>query len=65
MRNSPQRGLIICLFVIAMSILNFSRLKGSECIRPIHIVTLLTAGAGIGVMIVNIFMLIRRNNSTK
>ncbi|HMJ46369.1 MAG TPA: hypothetical protein VK498_03525 [Ferruginibacter sp.] len=59
MRRSPQKGILISLFVIALSIFNFSRLQGSECIRAIHIVTLLTAGAGIGVMIANIFRLIR------
>ena len=59
MRRSPQKGILICLFVIALSLWNFSRLTGSECIRTIHIVTLLTAGAGIGVLIVNLFMLIR------
>ena len=60
MRNShPKAGIIICLFVISISFFNFSRLQNSDCIRAIHIVTLLTAGAGIGVLLVNIFRLIK------
>jgi len=60
MGRTPKKGIIICLFVIAISLFNFSRIQGSDCVRTIHIVTLLTAGAAIGVMLVNIFMLVRR-----
>jgi hypothetical protein len=58
-QKSPLRGMAIAFFVIAISFWNFSRLTGSECIRTIHIVTLLTAGAGIGVFLANFFMWIR------
>ena len=46
----------ITFFVIAFSFWNFSQLKGSECIRTIHIITLLTAGAAIGTFLVSLFM---------
>jgi hypothetical protein len=61
-QRSPLRGMAIAFFVIAISFWNFSRLTGSECIRTIHIVTLLTAGAAIGVFLVNLFMLIRNRS---
>jgi len=58
-QKSPLRGMAIAFFVIALSFWNFSRLTGSDCIRTIHIVTLLTCGAGIGVFLVSLFMWIR------
>ncbi len=58
-QRSPLRGMIIAFFVIALSFWNFSRLTGSECIRAIHVATLLTLGAGIGVFLVTLFMWIR------
>ena len=54
------RGIAISLFLIGTCILNYSRLGGTECIRPIHIVTLLVCGAAIGVLLVNLFSLFRR-----
>ncbi len=59
MKRSPLRGMAIAFFVIALSFWNFSQLKGSDCIRTIHIITLLTAGAGIGVFLTSFFMWIR------
>jgi len=58
-QRSPLKGMLLALFIIIISFWNFSRLTGSECIRTIHIVTLLTAGAGIGVLLVNFFMWIK------
>ena len=46
-------------FAIFLMVMSYFRLKGSECIRPIHIVTLLTLGAAIGVLLVNIVNLIK------
>ena len=47
-------------FAIFLMVMSYYRLKGSECIRPIHIVTLLILGAVIGVLLVNIVHLIKR-----
>lgn len=58
-QKSPQTKMAIALFVIILSIWNFSRLTGSECIRSVHIITLLTAGAGIGVFLTNLFLWLR------
>ncbi len=58
-QRSPLRGMAMAFFIIAISFWNFSRLTGSECIRTIHIITLLTAGAGIGMFITNFFLWLR------
>ncbi|MEO6452444.1 MAG: hypothetical protein ABIN97_00115 [Ginsengibacter sp.] len=60
--RTPKRAMVIAFFVMALSFFNFSRLVGSECIRAIHIITLLTCGAAIGVFLTNLFILIRNNN---
>jgi hypothetical protein len=46
-------------FAIFLMTMSYFRLKGSECIRPIHIVTLLVLGGAIGVLLVNIVNLIK------
>jgi hypothetical protein len=54
----------ISFFVIAISFFNFHNLSGTECIRPIHVVTLLVCGMGIGVFLVNLFaFLVKRKNA--
>jgi hypothetical protein len=58
-QRSPLRGMAIAFFIIAISFWNFTTLTGSECIRSIHVVTLLTCGAGIGVFLASLFMLLR------
>lgn len=60
-QRSPLRGMAIAIFVIIISFYNFSRLTGSDCIRTIHVVTLLTCGAGIGIFLTNLFALMRKN----
>ncbi len=57
--NPNKRSLVIFALVIFLMTINFTRLKGSECIRPIHIVTLVTLGAAMGAMLVNIILLIK------
>jgi hypothetical protein len=57
--NPQKRSLVISALVILLMTVNFTRLKGSDCIRPIHIVTLITLGAAIGAMLVNIVLLIK------
>ncbi|HEU5365051.1 MAG TPA: hypothetical protein VFU62_05945 [Hanamia sp.] len=63
MRRSNKRGMMISLFVIIISIFNFERLSNSECIRTIHVVTLLVCGMAIGIFLMNLFGLLstRRN----
>ncbi|MEP7255276.1 MAG: hypothetical protein ABI666_05840 [Ferruginibacter sp.] len=57
--NPQKRSLVITAIAILLLTMNFSRLKGTECIRPIHIVTLVTLGAAIGVLLMNIMLLIK------
>ena len=54
------RGMAISFFVMAISFFNFMRLTGSECIRAIHVVTLLVCGIAIGVFISNLFAMLRK-----
>ncbi|HEY5123593.1 MAG TPA: hypothetical protein VIL99_06620 [Ignavibacteria bacterium] len=51
-----KRNIIIAAIVIIITALNYSRLTGTENIRLIHELTLITMGMGIGVMIVNIML---------
>lgn len=55
MKAKHTRAMVISLFIIAISFFNFSNISGGECIRPIHIVTLLVCGIGIGIFILNFF----------
>ncbi len=58
MRKKHMRAIAISFFVMAISFFNFTNLQGSECIRAIHVVTLLVCGMGLGVFITNLFALI-------
>jgi hypothetical protein len=53
----------ISFFVIVISFFNFTNLKGSECIRAIHVGTLLVCGVGIGVFLMNLLGLLREKKS--
>jgi hypothetical protein len=55
-----KRPLILAAIVLSISSLNFSRLSGIDCIRPIHIVTLLTMG---GALTIIVQQLIQKFNS--
>ena len=57
--NNNKKKLLMPAFAIFLMVMSYFRLKGSECIKPIHIVTLLTLGAAIGVLLVNIVNLIK------
>jgi len=58
-KKQHLRAMAISFFVLAISFFNFTRLTGSECIRAIHVVTLLVCGMAIGVFISNIFGMLR------
>ncbi len=59
-RKRRLRFFILPLFVIILGWVNYSRLTGTEQIRAIHIVTLITIGMGLGVLLRNIFTYFRR-----
>lgn len=59
MKRKQIRTMVIALFVIAISIFNFSNIAGSECIRAIHVVNLLVCGLGIGLFLDNFIGWIR------
>jgi hypothetical protein len=61
--RSEKRSIGIALFVLVLSLGNYMRLTGTENIRAIHIITLLTMGVAIGVMLVHIFKLVGRNKT--
>jgi hypothetical protein len=58
-KNRHLRTIAILFFVLAISFFNFLRLTGSECIRAIHVVTLLVCGMAIGLIISNLFAMLR------
>lgn len=57
--RTPQRAIAIAFLIMALSFFNFSRIAGGECIRTIHIITLLTCGAAMGIILNNLFVLLR------
>jgi hypothetical protein len=52
--RAAKRGVVISGIAILLTTGNYFRLTGTEMIRPIHIVTLLSCGAAIGVFIMSI-----------
>jgi hypothetical protein len=54
-----KRPVLISLFVIMLTFWNFTRIVNSDCIRAIHVVTLLACGAAIGVLLLNLIALLR------
>jgi len=50
---------IVPVFIILLSLMNYSRLTGTENIRAIHIVTLLVMGMGIGILLRNLIAYFR------
>jgi hypothetical protein len=63
MTKGNIRAMAISFFVIVISFFNFERLSSSDCIRAIHVVTLLVCGMGIGVFLQNLFGFLRNNRS--
>jgi hypothetical protein len=59
MRKQHIRVMAISLFVIVITLFNFSKLTGSDCIRAIHVVNLLICGMGIGLFLTNAIALLR------
>ncbi len=59
MKNNNKRKLLLPAFGIFLMIMSYSRLTGTEHIRPIHIVTLLVLGAMIGIFLANIVSVIK------
>ena len=64
-KRTPQRAMGFALFIAAISFFNFSRLSGGECIRVVHIITLLTCGAALGVFLTNFFLWMRTRADKK
>ena len=63
MGRSNQRGMAISLFIIIISIFNFERLTDSDCIRTIHVATLLVCGMAIGIFLMNFFGWLRASKN--
>lgn len=61
-QRTPQRAMVFALIIAVFSFFNFERLTGCDCIRTLHILTLLTCGAGIGVFLSNLFIWLRSRN---
>ncbi|MEO8412546.1 MAG: hypothetical protein ABI472_02760 [Ginsengibacter sp.] len=61
-KNPHLRAMAISFFIVTISTFNFLRLTGSECIRAIHVVTLLVCGMAIGILLTNLFAMLRRRS---
>jgi hypothetical protein len=57
--KATQRGIVISGIAILITAGNYFRLTGTEMIRPIHVVTLLTCGAAIGIFIMCVALYFR------
>lgn len=61
MNKTNRRGIAMPVIAILLMTINFTRLTNSECIRAIHVVTLLIIGFAAGVLVMNL-MTIYKNN---
>ncbi len=59
MRKQHIRLIAISLFVIAITLFNFSKLAGADCLRAIHVVNLLACGMGIGLFLTSAIALLK------
>jgi hypothetical protein len=64
-RKKIRRSILISILVILLMIANYSRLSGTDCIRAIHIVTLVVGGMGLGVLLVNVIQYFKLRKSLK
>lgn len=60
--KDSYRAFFIPVFVIILALFNYSRLTGTENIRAIHIVTLITLGMGIGILLINVITFFRNKS---
>ena len=60
--NPQKRSLVLSAVLLAITTVNFSRLSGTECIRPIHIVSLLVMGALMGNIVVQVVQRFKNKN---
>ena len=58
-KDNSKRRLAVIALAISLLIFNFTKITGSDCIRPIHIVTLIGLGVAIGAFILNLVIIIR------
>lgn len=58
--KNKVRFFLLPIIVIIIAFGNYTRLTGTENIRAIHIVTLITLGMGIGILLQNIFAYFKR-----
>jgi hypothetical protein len=63
MRKRHTRAMAIYFFVIVISFFYLEIFSGTDCIRPVHVVTLLVCGMGIGVFLQNLFGFLRNKRS--
>jgi hypothetical protein len=58
-KRSIKGMLVASIVMMSTGFASFTRMTGSENIRPVAIVTLLACGAGIGIFLVSIVRLIK------
>ncbi|HUR10150.1 MAG TPA: hypothetical protein VM012_02205 [Flavitalea sp.] len=60
--RDTYRAFVIPVFVIILACLNYTRLTGTENIRAIHSVTLITLGMGLGILLMNVITYFRNKS---
>ena len=61
MKRNVTRSILMAAVALALMFYNMTNIVGSECIRAIHVVTLMVAGAAAYILIVNVIALIKGN----
>ncbi|MEO6582697.1 MAG: hypothetical protein ABIO05_00140 [Ferruginibacter sp.] len=54
MTKDYRRRIFVPILVMFLLVMNFIRIKNSEGVRPIHIISLLATGFVLGVLIMNV-----------
>ena len=59
-RKTRFRSFVLPSFLLALSIANFARLPGNENIRAIQMVSLIVIGVLLGILLRNLFGLVKK-----
>ncbi len=58
-RKARIRSFFIPALILALAIGNYSRLPGNESVRPIQVASLIAIGMCLGILVRNLFALMR------
>ena len=64
MNKNVTRGVVIPAVAVIITAINFSNISNSDCIRAIHVVSLLVMGFALGVLVMNLVTLYKNSKIT-